>query len=178
MDESPLTMSLSSPSDRYRVVLTADCDFRAWRESEPLSHDAQEFAAGTWATRAECEAAIEKLWQRRRQFSTGREYACWGSFCRCTSHRPGYCCAGCKFQASVENDPDRPLVKAECPCDHAACGKAAEMVDPREALEKMRAAPLQTEDPERERNESFWAKVKRSWAEAGKEEKDGWVREA
>lgn len=163
-------MSLSTPADRYLVVLSSAFDFRAWGESEPLSHGYQEFDGATWATRAECEEAIGKLWQRRRHFSTGREYSCWGSFCRCTSYRPGYCCVGCKFQASVENDPDRPTVKPECPCNHSTCGKVVELADPREALEKMKV-----EETGKKENESFWEKVKRNWAEAGK---DSWVWEA
>lgn len=163
-------MSLPTPADRYLIVLSYDFVFRALRESEPLGLSDQKFDGLTWATRKECEEEIEKLWQRRRQFSTGREYPCWGSFCHCTSHRPGYCCAGCKFQASVENDPDRPTVKPECPCNHWTCGKKVEMSDPREAVERMKAAKT-----ENKKNESFWEKVKRSWAEAGQGQ-DSWVR--
>lgn len=169
-------MSFPTPSDRYIVVLSSNCDFRTWRESEPLSHGDQAFGSETWATWGECNKAIENLWLRRRQFSTGREYRCWGSFCNCTSYRPGYCCADCKFQASVENDPDRPDVKPECTCRHSTCGREVELADPREALDKMRNTP-EEKAPEKKENESFWDKVKRIWAEAGQvEEKDSWVR--
>lgn len=167
-------MSLPTPAERYRIVISSDCVFRAWREGEPLSHGHEEFDGGIWATREECDAAIEKLWQRRRKFSTGREYTCWGSYCHCTSYRPGYCCAGCKFQASVENDPDRSTVAPVCPCDHSTCGKAVERADPREALAKMLVAPVEAEETG---GGSLWDRVKRSWAEAG-EERDEWVRDA
>jgi hypothetical protein len=157
-------MSLPTSPDRYIIVITSNSDFRGWREAAPLDHCDQVFDESTWATWEECHAAIEKLWQRRRKFSTGREYSCWGSFCRCTSYRPGYCCAACEFQASVENDPDRPTLQPECLCDHSMCGTAVEMSDPREAVEKLKAA-LNVDETVPTENESFWGKIKRTWAE-------------
>lgn len=89
----------------------------------------------------------------------------------------------------MENDPDRPTVKAECPCHHSTCGKVVERADPREALAKMKAAPQEAskrEETGKKENESFWEKAKRYWAEAGKEyeeekkqakAKDSWVWE-
>lgn len=171
-------MSLPSPADRYSILLTSNYDFRAWREGVPLDHGDQVFDGGTWATWEECMVEIEKLWLRRRKFSTGREYSCWGSFCNCTSYRPGYCCAGCKFQASVENDPDRPTVKPVCPCDHSTCGKTVELADPRDSVEKMKATP-QLVEAEPLKNESFWERMKRYWTETAQTEMpDSWVRDA